>query len=104
MKIGRSGELINMDLEAAKRLLYYLDIAYNELDNDEEETENVLLGRLLEEAIGYLRTDPIKIHKIPRDTLCISDHYAGCRTCTDPMKGMYPHCPLNPPEVLPDGT
>lgn len=110
MKMVRSGNLIYMDLEAANRLLYYLDIAYNELDNDVEEAENCLLGRMLQDAIGpedrVLQAGPKEIRKWSENTNipgCDSSHYAACRSCTDPMRGMYAHCPLAPLEVVQDG-
>lgn len=35
---------------------------------------------------------------------CNSEHHVACRSCTDPMRGMYAYCPLYLPEVIPDGT
>lgn len=110
MRLVRSGAQIYMDVEAANRLLYYVDLAYNELENEEELSVNCLLGRMLADAIAHQEDyqDPRLYEPDPSDfsaeTNCSDPHHTYCHKCADPMRGWYPQCPINPPEVLHNGT
>ena len=42
---------IMIDQEAAERILYYVDLAYNELSEDDEITENCELGVVLRRCL-----------------------------------------------------
>ena len=110
MRLVRSGALIYMDVEAANRLLYYVDLAYNELWDDKEQSDNCIIGRMLQDVIAHQEDyqDPRLYEPDPSDfrpeTICSDAQHRYCLKCTDPLRGQYPFCPLNPPEVIPDGA
>lgn len=106
MRMVRFGDKIYIDVEAATRLQHYVDLAYNELYDDKEKSENSLLSRMLQDVITHQEVyHDLRIYAPDTEDFmgCNSHHYAACRSCTDPMRGMYAQCPLAPLEVLTDG-
>lgn len=49
--------MIIMDPDAAWRVLYYVDIAYDELSEDDEITENVELGAKLRRCLRRIEQE-----------------------------------------------
>lgn len=57
--VSANKSMIIMDREAAERILHHVDIAYNELSEDDEIDENVKLGDLLTRCIQLIKCQEV---------------------------------------------